>query len=138
VKDYIRSLNIKECNDCEEIRALQAANNKNIKVAPLFWQGEGRAGIPLVIMGINPSVVGTENEPKRGCVFETYFNYYQNRKYSEKENIQQANEREKKYGSDFFEEEFTDGFSIENLCRPWNEIIASILQITLLRLSILC
>lgn len=90
VKDYIRSLNIKECSECKEIQALQAANNKNIKIAPLFWQGEGREGIPLVFMGINPSVVRTDNEPKRGCDFESYFNYYQNRNESENENKRQA------------------------------------------------
>ena len=90
VKDYIKGLGIKECNECKEIQALQEAKNKNIKVAPLFWQGEGRQGIPLVIMGINPSVVGTDNEPKRGCDFESYFNYYQNRNESENENKKQA------------------------------------------------
>ncbi|MDH3345998.1 MAG: hypothetical protein OEL75_02320, partial [Kiritimatiellaceae bacterium] len=87
IKEYIKGLNIKECSSCEEIQQLQAAKNKNINVAPLFWQGEGEVNIPLIIFGINPSVVGTPNEPKRGCEFDAYFNYYQNRHESESASV---------------------------------------------------
>jgi hypothetical protein len=91
MKEFIRNLNIKECNECEEIGRLQEAHH--INVAPLFWQGQGRPEIPLVIMGINPSVVGTANEPKReDDDFERYFNYYQDRNISEAKNIEQANQ----------------------------------------------
>jgi len=41
----------------------------------------------------NPSVVGTANEPQRGCDFQTYFDYYQNRAASEAENIRMAREQ---------------------------------------------
>lgn len=84
MKDYIRNLNIQECNECEEIHEVQEKHG--IKVAPLFWQGHGTEIIPLVIMGMNPSVVGTPNEPQRGCDFEDYFSYYQDRSRSEDEN----------------------------------------------------
>lgn len=84
MRDYIRDLEIKECRACEEIRLLQNAHD--IAVAPLFWQGEGKEDIPLVIMGINPSPVKTSNEPQTGCNFDTYFNYYQDRNISEEEN----------------------------------------------------
>ncbi len=90
MREFIRNLNIKECNECEEIRQLQ--NARHINVAPLFWQGRGRPEIPLVIMGINPSVVGTANEPQRGCDFDSYFDYYQYRAASEAENVQLARE----------------------------------------------
>ena len=93
VKEYIRSLEINECNQCEEIKKLQSPDDQNINVAPLFWQGEGKQNIPLIIMGINPSVVGTTNEPKRGGDFEQYFNYYQNRHESEKESVIEAEAR---------------------------------------------
>jgi len=85
-----KSLRINECNQCEEIKLLQSLNNKNIKVAPLFWQGEGKQNIPLIILGINPSVVGTANEPQRGADFEQYYDYYQNRHESEKQNVSAA------------------------------------------------
>jgi hypothetical protein len=81
--DNVLSLNIKECEKCEEIRLLQ--NAQNIRVAPLFWQGKGRRNIPLVMMGVNPSLVGSPNEPQRDCDFRGYFNYYQFRSVSEAE-----------------------------------------------------
>lgn len=90
VANFIRGLNIKECNECEQIQQLQ--ETRHINVAPLFWQGRGRPEIPLVIMGINPSVVGTNNEPQRGCDFDSYFGYYQNRAASEAENTRLARE----------------------------------------------
>jgi hypothetical protein len=90
MKAYIESLKINECNQCEEIKLLQSLNSKNIKVAPLFWQGEGKLNIPLIIMGINPSVVGTTDEPRRGGDFEQYYDYYQNRHESEKKNVSEA------------------------------------------------
>jgi hypothetical protein len=90
VRNFVRGLNIKECNECEQLQELQEAHH--INVVPLFWQGRGRKNIPLVIMGINPSVVGTANEPQRGCDFESYFDYYQNRAMSEAENIRLARE----------------------------------------------
>jgi hypothetical protein len=43
-------------------------------------------------MGINPSVVGTANEPQKGCDFDDYFHYYQDRAASEAENVRQARE----------------------------------------------
>jgi len=61
MKTYVKDLKISECKHCNEVQALQATNNQNINVAPLFWQGEGKINIPLIIMGINPSVVGTTN-----------------------------------------------------------------------------
>jgi putative FmdB family regulatory protein len=92
VKNFIRGLNIDECNECEEIEHLQEAYH--INVAPLFWQGKGVKNIPLVMIGSNPSVVGTPNEPRRREVtFEYYFDYYQNRNESEQINKVQALER---------------------------------------------
>jgi hypothetical protein len=85
-KEFIKHQNIFNCNDCKEIIQLQARHN--ITVRPLFWQGEGVENIPLVIMGGNPSVVGTPNEPRRddGRDFDYYFDYYQNRTESERIN----------------------------------------------------
>lgn len=88
MKAYINSLKISDCNHCEEVKKLRRLNN----VAPLFWQGEGKKNIPLIIMGINPSVVGTTNEPQRGADFEQYYNYYQNRHESEKKSVREARE----------------------------------------------
>lgn len=88
-REFIQRQNIFTCNDCQDIIQLQ--DNHNINVHPLFWQGEGVENIPLVIMGGNPSVVGTPNEPRRGeCDFEYYFDYYQNRAASERINKIQA------------------------------------------------
>lgn len=114
MREYIQNLNIKDCNQCEEIQRLQ--HNHHITAAPLFWQGRGRPGIPLIIIGINPSVVGTANEPQRGCDFESYFNYYQNRAASEVRNVRLANAR-LSYGPEFRAEDFNNGFTIENLCQ---------------------
>jgi hypothetical protein len=89
---FIQGQHIFDCNDCQDIIQLQASHN--INVLPLFWQGEGVEHIPLVIMGGNPSVVGTPNEPKRGeCTFDYYFDYYQNRSESERINQMQAREQ---------------------------------------------
>jgi hypothetical protein len=88
-REFIQSQNIFGCNACQDIIHLQA--EQNINVIPLFWQGNGREHIPLVIMGGNPSVVGTLNEPRRGeCNFDDYFDYYQNRAESETINEEQA------------------------------------------------
>ena len=92
MKAYIESLEIHKCTQCEEVKLLQSINNKNIEVAPLFWQGEGKQNIPLIIMGINPAVVGTLDEPIRGGDFDQYYDYYQNRHNSEKKNISEARE----------------------------------------------
>ncbi|MBF0557773.1 MAG: hypothetical protein HQL08_03220 [Nitrospirae bacterium] len=87
--EFIQQQNIFTCNICAAIIQLQA--NRNIDVCPLFWQGEGVENIPLVILGSNPSVVGTTNEPRRGeCIFHYYFDYYQNRTESENINKTQA------------------------------------------------
>lgn len=85
LKGYVETLGIHNCCECEEIRRLQSKENKDIRVAPLFWQGEAQIGIPLVIMGINPSLVGTANEPLRGGDFDRYYEYYQHRGRSEDE-----------------------------------------------------
>lgn len=90
--EFIQRQNIFTCNACPDISQIQS--NRNINVCPLFWQGEGVANIPLVIMGGNPSVVGTPNEPRCGeCDFDYYFDYYQNRAESERVNKMQARER---------------------------------------------
>src|ERR1700690_4323114 len=88
IKRFIRNRNIIGCRECEDIMRLQ--ENHDIEVAPLFWQGEGKQDIPLVIIGINPSVVGTPNEPQQGWDFDDYFNYYQFRNNSEAVNKDQA------------------------------------------------
>ena len=85
MRAYVKRLGIQDCRHCEEIVRLQAPENKDIHAAPLFWQGAGRVGIPLVFIGINPSVVGTSNEPLRGEDFDRYFDYYQDRARSEEE-----------------------------------------------------
>ena len=87
--DFVRQQNIFDCNTCPEIIHLQI--NHNINVCPLFWQGKGVENLPLVIMGGNPSVVGTPNEPRCGeRDFDYYFDYYQNRSQSERINKIQA------------------------------------------------
>ncbi len=88
MREYIQNLHIKDCNSCVEIQRVQ--RDHHINIAPLFWQGQGRTEIPLVIMGINPSAVGTANEPQRGCDFNSYYDYYQNRVVSEAQNINLA------------------------------------------------
>jgi hypothetical protein len=85
MRAYVKSLGIHDCRECEEIVRLQAQENKDIRAAPLFWQGAGQVGIPLVLIGINPSLVGTSNEPLRGGDFDQYFDYYQDRARSEEE-----------------------------------------------------
>ena len=98
-KEFIKRQNIFNCNNCQDIIQLQAKHN--ITVRPLFWQGEGVENIPLAIMGGNPSVVGTPNEPRSDDRrdFDYYFDYYQNRFQSEminkteKEEINQSRAR---------------------------------------------
>ena len=95
LKEFVRRSGIQKCNRCWNLREYQRNATKPIIEAPAIWQGRAQVGIPLVFIGLNPSLSGDENTPSYFEVpvgdealdarNEEYFAYYQNRAESERQ-----------------------------------------------------